>query len=129
MNKRIIHFNVKRRLIFMKIKYFSKRSLLLIYEMVGMIMNGGGTIYVGMSENGTAYGIDNANLLTREIAHTVLNLVPNYHYVIDAYIEPIQGKEVVRIEINVKQSENALFNQYNVKNNKNKFIPINQLVG
>lgn len=113
----------------MKIKYFSKRSLLLIYEMVGMIMNGGGTIYVGMSENGTVYGIDNANLLTREIAHTVLNLVPNYYYVIDAYIEPIQGKEVVRIEINVKQNEKALFNQYNVKNNKNKFIPINQLVG
>ena len=113
----------------MKIKYFPKRSLLLIYEMVNMIMNGGGIIYVGISESGFVYGIDNANLLTREVAHTVLSFIPNYNYVIDAYIELIQGKEVVKIVINVTEDQKALFNEYNVKNNKNKFIPINQLFG
>lgn len=110
-----------------KIKYTTNPSLLLIADILELLMGDGGTIYVGMNKDGTIIGLDNANLVMREINMMIINAYPELILSTHTRIEITGGKEIIRIDVLLDGfiEEYVYYDQF-YQETKNMFVPIDQ---
>lgn len=109
------------------IKYTMRTSLLLLTDILTMIKNNGGTIYIGIEENGNVVGLSDANLVMREVDMAIVNAYPELIMSTHSRIEIIEGKEVVRLDVALDgYVEEYIYYNHFYKETKNTFIPINQ---
>lgn len=110
-----------------KILFTPRRSLLLIADILALLYSDGGTIYIGIEKDGTIIGLDNANLIMREINTSIINADPELILSTCMQIEIIDGKEVLRIDVKLDGfvEEYVLYDQF-YQGHKNIFVPINE---
>ncbi|MFQ9922761.1 MAG: helix-turn-helix domain-containing protein [Beduini sp.] len=110
-----------------KIKYTTNPSLLLIADILELLTNDGGTIYVGMEKDGSVVGLENANLVMREVNMMIINAYPELILSTHTRIEITGGKEIVRIDVLLDGyiEEYVYYDQF-YQETKNMFVPIDQ---
>ncbi len=109
------------------IKYTTKLSLLLIADILELLFHDGGTIYIGIDENGKVIGLDNANLIMREVSMMIINAYPELLFSTHTHIEIKKQKEVVRIDVLLDgYVEEYVYYKHFYQETKNMFVPIDQ---
>lgn len=110
-----------------KIKYTPRSSLLLIADILELLFDDGGTIYIGIEKDGSVVGIGNANLVMRDVNLSIINAYPELILSTHTQIEIIDQKEVVRIDVQLDGfiEEYVFYDQF-YQETKNMFVPINQ---
>lgn len=110
------------------IKYAPERSIMLIADILDFAMNDGGTIYIGIKEDGEVIGLDNANLVLREVDMSIISTYPELVFSTRSTIEIIEGKEVLKIDVLLDGFvDDYVMNNLFYCGTKNTFIPIEQI--
>ena len=74
-------------------------------EIVAFLNTAGGTIYIGISDDGTVIGVDNLDEMQKKIADVITTqILPNPQDFVEIWSKFTDGKHVVLIKITKGQS-------------------------